>query len=45
MTPSCLVSATGRTELILTEEYGEECLEHKVKDSTLDVLHLGAFGE
>lgn len=22
MTPSCLVSATGRTELILTEEYG-----------------------
>ena len=30
---------------VSTEEYGEECLEHKVKDSTLDVLHLGAFGE
>lgn len=50
MTPSCLVSATGRRELILTEEDGEECLGQKVKGSTLDVLYLGsirrvAFGE
>ena len=45
MTPSCLVSATGRRELILTEEDGEECLGQKVKGSTLDMLHLGAVGE
>ena len=43
MTPSCLVSATGRRELPLTEEDGEECLGQEVKGSTLDMLNLGSI--
>lgn len=38
-----MVSATGRRELPLTEEDGEECLGQGVKGSTLDMLNLGSI--